>query len=71
MPLPSKERQTVGVAVGLRPWTVSMVSGLPLRNAPTAGNREAAIYPEPTDMGSRRKSGDSRQMKNGPEGPFK
>ena len=34
--LPSKERQTVGVAVGLRPWTVSMVSGLPLRNAPTA-----------------------------------
>ncbi len=29
--LPSKERQTVGVAVGLRPWTVSMVSGLPLR----------------------------------------
>lgn len=29
--LPSKERQTIGVAVGLRPWTVSMVSGLPVR----------------------------------------
>jgi DNA-binding Xre family transcriptional regulator len=29
--LPSKQRQTIGVAVGLRPWTVSMVSGLPLR----------------------------------------
>ena len=34
--LPAKDRQPVGVAVGLRPWTVSMVSGLPLRNAPTA-----------------------------------
>lgn len=31
--LPSKDRQTVGVAVGLRPWTVSMVSGLPVRKA--------------------------------------
>ena len=29
--LPSAERKTIGVAVGLRPWTVSMVSGLPLR----------------------------------------
>lgn len=29
--LPSTERQTIGVAVGLRPWTVSMVSGLPRR----------------------------------------
>lgn len=27
--LPSSERQTVGVAVGIRPWKVSMVSGLP------------------------------------------
>ncbi|MEQ1596003.1 MAG: helix-turn-helix transcriptional regulator [Casimicrobium sp.] len=27
--LPSSDRQTVGVAVGIRPWTVSMVSGLP------------------------------------------
>ena len=31
--LPSAERQTVGIAVGIRPWTVSMVSGLPTRKA--------------------------------------
>ena len=31
--LPSNQRQTVGVAVGIRPWTVSMVSGLPLRKS--------------------------------------
>lgn len=29
--LPSEQRQTVGVAVAIRPWTVSMVSGLPLK----------------------------------------
>ena len=29
--LASSERKTIGVAVGLRPWTVSMVSGLPLK----------------------------------------
>jgi len=33
--LPSTERQTIGVAVGLRPWTVSMVSGLPKRTDKT------------------------------------
>ena len=31
--LPSSERQTIGVAVGLRPWTVSMVSGLPAKKS--------------------------------------
>ena len=29
--LPSSDRKTIGVAVGLRPWTVSMASGLPLK----------------------------------------
>ena len=32
--LPSSERKTIGVAVGLRPWAVSMVSGLPTKNTP-------------------------------------
>ena len=31
--LPSKDRQTVGLDAGMRPWTVSMVSGLLLRKA--------------------------------------
>ena len=29
--LPSQQRQTIGVALGARPWTVAMVAGLPRR----------------------------------------